>query len=202
MMTMRDVMRPRPSLLRVMLIEIRCILQTLAMLATGKIVMPRGEVGRIIVFADGSTSRVYRETTLRTGTAADSVLLVVRFRLKLIERNPVAHALFRFESLFNTVLFAAHRGFRTKLWLTDTTSGFYRGIYEWEGSGSAVEYAEVLRVVLAPWVEAASFGYRVLDGPDRDSFLDGRLEAEGVDDLGTLWWLPVEGSRYGNRSAS
>lgn len=202
MMTMRDVMRPRRGLAKVMLIEIRCILQTLVMLATGKIEMPRGEVGRVVVFADGSTSMVYRETTLRTESPADPVLLVVRFRLRLIERNRVAHALFRFESLFNTVLFAAHRGFRTKLWLTDTNSGFYRGIYEWQRSDSAVEYAEVLRVVLAPWVEAGSFDYRVVDGPDREGFLDGRVEAEAVGDPGTLWWAPVERSRYGSRSAS
>lgn len=189
-----------PSPVNAMLAEIRCILQTLVLVATGKIGMPREEVGRMIVFADGSASRIYRETTLRTEGSSDAVLLVVRFRLKLIGRNRLAHALFRFESLFNTVLFAAHRGFRTKLWLTDTTTGFYRGIYEWEGSDAAVHYAEVLRVVLASWVEAGSFGYRVIEGTHRDRFLDGRVDAEEVDDSGALWWLPMERTGNGKRS--
>lgn len=179
-----------PGLLKVMLIEFRCILYTLIMLAGGNIAMPRFEVGRTITFADGSTSRIYRETTSMREQPSDPVLLVVRFRLRLIGTNSLAHALFRFESLFNTVLFAAHRGFTTKLWLTDTDTGFYRGIYEWSGSDAAFDYAEVLKVVLAPWVEKGSFGYRVLEGPDRNSFLMGRLGVE-EDERANLWWLPV-----------
>ncbi|HKZ19329.1 MAG TPA: hypothetical protein VJQ57_04400 [Acidimicrobiia bacterium] len=182
-----------------MLIEIRCILHTLIMLARGKIEMPRFEVGRTITFADGSTSRIYRETTsMKERPSFNRVLLVVRFRLRLIGTNRFAHALFRFESLFNTVLFAAHRGFRTKLWLTDTQTGFYRGVYEWSGSDAASDYAEVLRVVLAPWVEKGSFGCRVIEGSERSSFLKGRLEMEQKD-VATLWWLPVRSGHGSSR---
>ena len=200
MMEVRKGTRP-PSIIEVMLIELRCILQTLVMLATGKIGMPGGEVGRRIVFADGSTSRIYRETTSMTDVIADPVLLVVRFRLRLIGTNRLAHALFRLESLLNTLLFAAHRGFRTKLWLTDTATGFYRGIYEWEGFDAVADYAEVLRVVLAPWAEADSFRYRVIEGPDRESFLKGQVAAENPEETRELWWLPVESTGNGNRSS-
>ena len=87
------------------------------------------------------------------------------------------HWLFRLESLLNTVLFAAHRGFQTKLWLTDRDTGYYRGIYEWEGADAAVEYAETLRVVLKPWVQDGSFAYRVIEGQSRDDYLDGAMIA-------------------------
>ncbi len=110
------------------LAEIRCIVQTLFLVVTGTIGMPREEVGRVVVFADGSTSRIYRETTLRAERSYHPVLVVVRFRLRWIGTNQLAHALSGVESLFTTVLFAAHRGSRTKLWLTDTSTGFYRGI--------------------------------------------------------------------------
>ena len=184
-----------PSLLNVMLIELRCMLRTLVMLAAGKIEMPGRERGRTITFSDGSSSRIYRETTLIAGRSVDPVLLVVRFRLRLIGTNRLAHALFRFESLFNTVLFAAHRGFRTKLWLTDLTTGFYRGVYEWDGLDSATEYAEVLRVVLRPWVEKDSFAYRFLERFDRDSYLDGQVDGVAENESAMLWWLPVPSSR-------
>lgn len=179
---------------RAFVTEVGCVLQTMVLMVRGRIGMPGGEVGRSVRFADGTTSMVYRETTLRTGPGADAVLLVVRFRLRLIGTNRFGHALFRFESLFNTVLFAAHRGFRTKLWLTDTSTGFYRGIYEWEGADRAAAYAEVLRVVLAPWVAAGSFGYRIVEGPDREAFLQGNLGIAAEDFPGGLWWLPVDGS--------
>lgn len=184
-----------PSLPNVMLIELWCMLRTLVMLAAGKIEMPGRERGRTITFSDGSSSRIYRETTLIAGRSVDPVLLVVRFRLRLIGTNRLAHALFRFESLFNTVLFAAHRGFRTKLWLTDLTTGFYRGVYEWDGLDSATEYAEVLRVVLRPWVEKDSFAYRILERFDRDSYLDGQVDGVAENESAMLWWLPVPSSR-------
>lgn len=101
------------------------------------------------------------------------VVLVVRFRLRLIGLNRIAHALFRLESLLNTLLFAGHDGFRTKLWLTDLETGFYRGIYEWDGADAARIYAEILRVVLAPWIEGGTFAYQVVDVEDRERFLDG-----------------------------
>ncbi len=102
---------------------------------------------------------------------------MVGFRLRGIGTNRIWHALFRFESLFNTLLFAAHEGFHTKLWLTDLDTGYYRGIYEWRDPRSAVDYLETLRVVLRPWVEKGSFAYRVLE-MSRDDYLAGLIAAE------------------------
>jgi hypothetical protein len=180
----------RIAFMTVVRAELRCVLSTLALLMRGQIRMPRGMVGREIVFADGSRSRIYRETSMRDVGSSPEVMLAVRFRLRLIGSSRVGHALFRFESLFNTLLFAAHRGFHTKLWLTDRSTNYYRGIYEWQDADSAAEYAEVLRVVLSPWAVSGSFGYRVIERARRTDYLEGQVGPDSSDSPKDLWWLP------------
>ena len=156
----------------VLLIETSCVLRTLWLLIRNRIAQPRANVRRPIVFADGTRSVVYRETAMRARHLDNLVLIVVRFRLRIIGSSRVAHWLFRVESLLNTLLFAAHPGFETKLWLTDRQTGYYRGIYEWRGHREADEYAETLRVVLRPWVERGSFAYQVIEGVSRADYLN------------------------------
>jgi hypothetical protein len=175
--------------LRVLATETRCVLSTLGLLARNELALPRHNVGRSVVFADGTRSEVYRETVMRKRRYQGLVLLVVRFRLRLIGSSRLAHWLFRVESLANTLLFAAHPGFQTKLWLTDRGTSFYRGIYEWEGVEAAVEYAETLRVVLRPWAQSGSFAYRLIEGRSRDDYLQG-VEASPPNHE-EAWWLPI-----------
>ena len=194
-MSMVRLTQPAPTFLTVIWAELKCFLSTLSLLVRGQIRMPRDMVGRKMVFADGTQSEIYRETAMRHLGIAPRVILAVRFRLRLIGSSRVGHALFRFESLFNTVLFAAHRGFHTKLWLTDRSTNYYRGIYEWRDGESAATYAEVLRVVLAPWVQPGSFAYRVIDGIRRPEFLEGQIVRDSSEPPEDLWWLPTRSVR-------
>ena len=171
-------------------IEARCVFSTLLMLARHEIAMPRGNVGRTMRFADGTASEVYRETAMRQRQPDEFVLLAVRFRLRFIGDSRLMHFLFRVESLLNTVLFAAHPGFQTKLWLTDRITGYYRGIYEWRERPAAIDYLETLRVVLAPWVESGSFAYEVIEDISRHDYLDGLMPDEEGRSSGD-WWRPV-----------
>jgi hypothetical protein len=180
----------RKSVLSVLAIETRCALSTLGLMIRRRLAQPNDLVDSKIEFADGSVSRIYRETTLRGLETTPQVMLAVRFRLRFIGSSRLGHALFRFESLFNTLLFAAHRGFHSKLWLTDRATTYYRGIYEWEDSESALEYAETLRIVLAPWVQAGSFAYRIVKGVGRLDFLEGQLAVEHPVHEDDGWWLP------------
>jgi hypothetical protein len=178
------------SVMAVMRAELKCALSTLLLLIRHQIRMPREMVGREVLFADGSRSKVYRETAMREDGVSPQVMLAVRFRLRLIGSSTLGHAIFRLESLFNTLLFAAHRGFHTKLWLTDRNTDYYRGIYEWQDAESATAYAEILRVVLSPWVESGSFAYRVTDGTHRSDYLEGQVVPNSSDIPEDLWWLP------------
>lgn len=176
--------------LSVVAVELRCALATVQLLLRHRLRLPHDLLDEEIGFGDGTTSRVYRETVMSGLRVAPRVVLAVRFRLRLIDNRRAWHALFRLESMFNTLLFAAHPGFHTKLWVTDLETGYYRGIYEWQDSRSAVEYLETLRVVLRPWVEPDSFAYRILD-TSREDYLSGRLADEQSPQSDELWWLPV-----------
>lgn len=180
---------------KVLLDELRCVLSTLSLLVRGHICMPRDMVGREIAFADGTRSEIYRETAMRHLGAPPRVMLAVRFRLRLVGSSRVGHALFRFESLFNTLLFAAHPGFHSKLWLTDPVTNYYRGIYEWRDPEYAAAYAEILRVVLSPWIQTSSFAYRVIDRISRSEFLEGQVVPDSSETLKDLWWLPERSAR-------
>jgi hypothetical protein len=181
----------RKSRLSVLAIEAKCVISTLGLMLRHKLEMPNYRVGSNVRFADGSVSTIFRETAMRGLVTTPEVMLAVRFRLRFIGSSRLGHWLFRLESVLNTLLFAAHRGFHTKLWLTDPRTNFYRGIYEWADETSALEYAETLRVVLAPWVQAGTFDYRILPGVNRLEFLEvGVPDCLGEDPHG-CWWLPV-----------
>ena len=176
--------------LRVAVAELRCAVSTIGLLARHRLVLASSSVGMTVTFGDGSVSRVYRETVLRGRADDPGVVIAVKFRLRWIGTNRIWHALFRIESMFNTLLFAAHEGFHTKLWLTDLDTGYYRGIYEWRDPRSAVDYLETLRVVLRPWVEKESFACQVLE-TSRDDYLSGLSRTTHDDSSSALWWLPV-----------
>src|SRR5690606_8397091 len=79
-------------------------------------------------FADGTEEFVFRETVVEGLAPTEPCVLVVAFRLRLLGRAGLGHALFRRLSIVNTPLFAGFPGFTTKLWLADAVTGEYRGV--------------------------------------------------------------------------
>ena len=161
----------------------RCVVESARMLTTGVVHWPRGNVGRRLRFADGTTGEVYRETVVAQ-PAAQPCLLFVCFRLRLV-RGP-GHVFFRWESWLNTPLFVGFPGFVSKLWLADDEHGRYRGVYEWDGADLADHYARSLWRVLALVSEPGSIDFRVVPGLHRDevlvdpALLDGHEEEVAV----------------------
>lgn len=96
----------------------RCAIRTVGMIALRLLHEPTTNVGRRVGWADGSTSTVYRETIAGGPATTTPTTLVVSFRLRLV-RSGWVHALFRFESELNTVLFAGFPGFLSKLWFAN-----------------------------------------------------------------------------------
>jgi hypothetical protein len=146
-------------------------LVTASLLARRQLRLPEQHVGRRLVFADGTTSRVYRETVRLGAPTTHPTLLVVQFQLRLVGHSRLLHALFRAESIANTSLFAGFPGFRSKLWATDERTGVYRGIYEWDGPDSAFSYATTLTALLRPLSVEDSVRFHVEPGIHRDDFL-------------------------------
>ena len=162
---------------------------TVGMLRRREVHQPRGNVGRVIPFADGTTGRVYRETAVDR-PAADPCVLVVSFRLRLVRGR--LHPLFRIESILNTPLFVGFPGFVSKLWLAHDSHGLYRGLYEWDGADRADSYARSLWRVLELVSEKGSIDYRVLPGLRRDEVL---AEPAGLHRNASMergeWWRVV-----------
>ena len=167
----------------------RCVVESARMLTTGVVHWPRGNVGRRLRFADGSTGEVYRETVV-AAPPAEPCLLVVCFRLRRVRGR--GHVLFRWESWLNTPLFVGFPGFVSKLWLADDEHGRYRGVYEWDGADLAEHYARSLWRVLALVSEPESIDFKVVPGLRRDEvladpgLLDGHTDSSASD-----WWRPV-----------
>ena len=102
----------------------------------------------------------------------------------------VGHALFRWESLLNTPLFAGFPGFVSKLWLADDERGRYRGLYEWDGPQLAHNYARALWRVLALVSVRGSIHYVVLPGLRRDTLLEQPQDDAAADEA--AWWRLAE----------
>ncbi|MHC6593048.1 hypothetical protein [Arthrobacter sp. C152] len=164
----------------------RCVGTSTAMLARGQVHLPKGRVGMVLRFADGSTSRVYRETAVRRQPPGEPCVLVVSFRLRLVRGR--AHRLFEAESILNTPLFVGFPGFVSKLWCAHDTFGAYRGLYEWDGAQRAGDYAAALWRVLELVSVPGSISYKVLPGLRRDEVLANPATMEGAEETGHAWW--------------
>ena len=147
----------------------RCVATTAQMLARRQVHLPRQRVGTVVRLPDGTSSRVYRETTVDRSPAREPCALVVMFRLRAVRGR--GHVWFRRESLLNTPLFVGFPGFVSKLWLTHDEQGFYRGLYDWDGADAAASYARSLWWVLALVSEPGSIHFEVLPGMARDELL-------------------------------
>lgn len=144
---------------------------TAALLKRGQLRLPSRFVGRQLSFADGTTSRIFRETVLQDARVDRPTLLVVCFRLRLLRKSRIMHTLFRLESIANTPLFAGFDGFRSKLWATDLRTGVYRGVYEWDGADGAEAYVKTLGRLLRPICVPGSVWYHIEPRIRRDEFL-------------------------------
>jgi hypothetical protein len=159
------------------------------LLARRRVHLRRANVGRVLRFADGSVTTVYRETIVDRPAPADPCVLVVAFRLRLL-RGRAMHRLFEAESLLNTPLFVGFPGYVSKLWCTHDTRGVYRGVYEWDGAGQAEHYASALWRVLELGCVPGSIQYRVIPGVRRDAVLaDPDLMGTSTADEPPWWKL-------------
>jgi hypothetical protein len=165
---------------------ISCTANTARLLRRRRIHLPAGHVGMRLRFADGTSGRVYRETIVDRGTAADPCVLVVEFRLRAVRGR--GHAAFRAESLLNTPLFAGFPGFASKLWLAADEHGRYRGLYEWDGPRRAEAYVRALWRVLALVSVPGSIHYVVLPGLRRDEVLERPQILAGAAAGTADWW--------------
>jgi hypothetical protein len=169
----------------------RCVVETGRLLRRRRLHLPDANVGLRLRFADGTVSRVYRETVVDVDRVDDPCVLVVSFRLRLVRGR--LHALFRRESILNTPLFVGFPGFVSKLWMSHDRNGVYRGVYEWDDPVRAEHYARCLWRVLALVSVPGSIRYAIVPGAQRGDLLSGpgrRIPEGALPD-----WARVVGAR-------
>ena len=169
---------PRPVAVRAVA---RCIGRRGPLVLSGRCHLAHGHAGWRLVFGDGTSAPVYRETVV-DGPPGDACVLVVSFRLRFV--RGWGHRVFRWESIFNTPLFVGFPGFVSKRWLAHDQHGNYRGVYQWDGPARAEHYARCLWRVLAAVSVPGSIRYRVVPGAGVDQLLAGRW-------MVSEWWCPV-----------
>jgi hypothetical protein len=153
-----------------------CALGVVRLLLTrGYHIVPQ-RLGLRLRFADGTSSMVFRET-VADHVCVDPCLLVVTFRLRFV--RGWGHALFRVESILNTILYAGFPGYTSKLWMDHDENGVYRGVYEWDGADRAEHYARCLWRVLAVVSVPGSIGYAIVPHLRRDEALTDPHVLEG-----------------------
>ncbi|HEX6498864.1 MAG TPA: hypothetical protein VF054_07500 [Micromonosporaceae bacterium] len=162
----------------------RSAAQTARLIAAGRLAQPRRMTAARLRFADGTTSVVFRETTIRGVEVPGPAVLVVGFQLRLIGRAQFPHAVFRRECVLHTPLFAGFAGFRSKLWLADEVTRGYHGVYQWAGADLADRYATTLSELLDVVCVPGSVRYHVVADLTRGEYLAGVLAAPD----GGSWW--------------
>jgi hypothetical protein len=168
-----------------------CAAVTAGLLARRRLHLPRTRVGHRLSFGDGTTAAVYRDTVLDRPPPREPCVLVVEFRLRGVRGR--GHAVFRAESILNTVLFAGYPGFVSKLWFAHDERGVYRGLYEWDDPRLAVRYVRALWWSLALVSHRASIDYRVVPGLRRADVLDRSPAWTAAVHGAGAWWCPVAG---------
>ncbi len=155
----------------------------------GQIHLPVDTRGLRLHFADGTNAPVFRETAIDRPAPRDPCVLIVKFELRAVRGR--GHAMFRRESLLNTLLFAGFPGLVSKLWIAHDQHGNYRGLYEWDGPASAERYARALWQVLAIVSVRGSIDYHILPGLRRDD-LFASVRRNGPDEDRADWWRPTD----------
>ena len=187
----RDVIMERPPLpyLAALGAEVSCVTATARLLRQRRIHLPAGHVGARLHFTDGTSGRVYRETVIDRGATASPCVLVVEFRLRAVRGR--GHALFRWESLLNTPLFAGFPAWSRSCGWPPTSAAATGACMSGMAPRRAEAYARALWRVLALVSVPGSIHYVVLPGLSRDELLarpQGPADAVGAAD----WWRLAE----------
>ncbi len=110
--------------------------------------LKRDRLGKIVDLDQAGSFVVFRETKRLHRDVTEPTVLVIGFRLKLIDSNVFMHWLFQRICILTTPFWSGLSGLKTKLWMVDPNAKNYLGIYEWQGRKNAQQYIGFLIPIL------------------------------------------------------
>ena len=150
------------------------VLRFLRLATSRAIRLRRDRVGQAYIIPQCGAYQIFRETVSDDGTRDRSVVLVVRFRLRVLRSNTFLHWLFQRACILTTPFWSGFRGFRVKMWMVDPQTKNYLGIYDWAGVENAQTYIDALVQVLRPLSTPGSVWYELYPDQEFEPFLRTR----------------------------
>jgi hypothetical protein len=150
------------------------IVRFLGLATSRKLGLRRDRVGESYDIDERGTYQIFRETVSDDGTPDKSVVLVVGFRLRVLRSNTLLHWLFQRACILTTPFWSGFRGFRVKLWMVDSRTKNYLGIYDWAGVETAQTYIAALVRVLRPLSTPGAVWYNLYADQELEPFLRTR----------------------------
>jgi hypothetical protein len=142
---------------------------------SGRLRRSSARIGATYRIDHGGQYQIFRET-IGTDRSVDPLcVLVVGFRLKVIDRNRLWHWVFQRLCLLTTPFWSGFRGFRIKLWMVDPATKNYLGIYQWAGEANARNYVKTLCRVLRSVSTPGSVWHVIYPEADFEQYLQERL---------------------------
>lgn len=148
----------------------------LSLYTKGLLRLKKERLGHFIPVQERGNFRVFRETINIHPIQEPPVIIVVGFRLKNINNNSFFHFLFERVCIITTPFWSGMQGFYIKLWMVDSASKNYAGIYEWRGEKNARSYISMLIPVLQFFSVNNSIWYSLYMGETLNVFLNGSVE--------------------------
>ena len=133
-------------------------------------------MGQLYSIDRGGRYAIFRETVRNKKTADKPVVLVVGFRLKVLRSSPFFHWLFERLCILTTPFWSGFRGFMIKLWMVNTKTKDYLGIYKWSGKENARIYVENLSKVLHLVSTYGSVWYEIVTSTEFEKYLTRRKQ--------------------------
>ena len=115
------------------------LLKTIGYIIKGRLHFPRHRIGESVTMEDGDNFTIFRHVVVSpSSNQGEPPHAVFRVRFRIENMSPQQNKRF---SLIPIPFFIGLPGFRSKLWMTNETTGFNQGVYEWNTIQDAHNYA-------------------------------------------------------------
>lgn len=110
--------------------------------------LKKDRLGNLYQIERAGRYAIFRETINTKIPREEPTVLVVGFRLKWIKSSGFLHWLFQRCCILTTTFWGGFSGFKVKLWMVDSETKNYLGIYQWYGERNAQTYVDFLTPIL------------------------------------------------------